>query len=211
MYAYEDSLLSKAQLTLGSMFDYAVGLCEIELEKFYFDFVNSVYSGKFEHGDSKVVAGMSGIELAREIMREGRESDKITEPRYPIPAGPEFWLGWSLAHYQWVKAIPFAKITENVSISMIYNMYSKYHEMDIRQFDDALDDLRVRSAKDSSLKRLRMYAGLSQRDLSTITDIPLRTIQQYEQREKDICKANVDYCVRLAKALHCDIEMLLEK
>ena len=210
MYAYDYNLFPKAQLSLASMFDYAVDLCEIPLDLFYTKFINSSYSEKFEHGDTKVVAGMSGIELAREIMYVSGMENRLMEPVYPIPVSNEFWLGWSLAHYQWVNALPFAKITENVPIRVIYDMYSKYHEMDIRQFDDALDEIRHRN-EESSLKRLRTYAGYSQSELAEITGIPLRTIQQYEQRSKDICKANVDYCIRLSKALHCDIEMLLER
>ena len=210
MYAYDYNLFPKAQLSLASMFDYAVDLCEIPLDDFYVKFINSEYSERFERGDSRVVAGMSGIELAREIMYESGDKGMIREPIYPIPASSEFWLGWSLAQYQWVNALSFEKITENVPISMIYNMYPKYHEMDIRQFDDALDEMR-RQNSESSLKRLRTYAGLSQNELAEITGIPLRTIQQYEQRSKDICKANVDYCIRLSKALHCDIEMLMER
>lgn len=211
MYAYDYNLFPKAQLSLASMFDYAVGRCEYELEDFYQKFTNSKYVERVEHGDSRVLAGMSGIELAMMIMMDAGDQSRILEPVYPVGTGNDFWLGWVLAQYQWVNALPFTKITEYVPIRMIHNMYSKYHEMDIRQFDDALDEMRSRNASQSSLKRLRTYAGLSQSELATLTEIPLRTIQQYESKGKDICKANVDYCIRLSKALHCDIEMLLER
>ena len=47
-------------------------------------------------------------------------------------------------------------------------------------------------------------------DLAILTDIPVRTIQQYEQRRKDINKVSLEYAYRLSKALMCDITQLME-
>jgi len=61
----------------------------------------------------------------------------------------------------------------------------------------------------SQLNRLRLYAGLTQKELSERTDIPLRTIQQYEQGQKDISHARADSIVKLAKALYCNVEEII--
>ena len=50
---------------------------------------------------------------------------------------------------------------------------------------------------------LQEQAGLSQRDLAEISGVPVRTIQQYEQQQKDIRKAAYETVCRLADALHC--------
>ena len=54
-----------------------------------------------------------------------------------------------------------------------------------------------------------MYAGLSQKELAEKTGIPLRTIQQYEQGQKDLTHASAESVVRLAKALYCGVEDII--
>ena len=83
--------------------------------------------------------------------------------------------------------------------------------MDIRQFCDRMNALYRASQPESNLKRLRSKAGLSQRELAEISGIPLRTIQQYEQRQKNINKAQAEYLVMLARALCCGVEDFIEK
>ena len=52
---------------------------------------------------------------------------------------------------------------------------------------------------------------LTQKELADASGVPIRTIQQYEQRQKDINKAQAKYLVMLARILCCDMEDLLEK
>ena len=52
--------------------------------------------------------------------------------------------------------------------------------------------------------------GMFQAVLAEVSGVPLRTLQQYEQRQKDIRKANVGYVHQLARALCCRIEDILE-
>ena len=152
---------------------------------------------------------MSGVELAFQLILEQDAEAILVEPEYSINRSPEYWLGWAIAYYQWYKNIAFDQITDKVSVCDIRLMYDKYHEMDIMQFVDALDDMRKDSHDLAMLKRLRMYAGLSQRQLAERTMIPVRTIQQYEQGQKDIQKASAEYIMRLAKELYCSPKDLL--
>lgn len=73
--------------------------------------------------------------------------------------------------------------------------------MDIRQFVDKMNELHHVARPESNLKRIRQKVGLSQRELANLSGIPVRTIQQYEQRKKDINKAQAEYIVILAKTL----------
>lgn len=75
-------------------------------------------------------------------------------------------------------------------------MYSPYHEMDIRQFCDRMSELYAERKTQSNLKRKRLAAGLSQSQLARLTDIPVRTLQQYEQGQKDINKARAAVACR---------------
>ena len=63
---------------------------------------------------------------------------------------------------------------------------------------------------DTNLKAIRLDAGLSQSELAEISDISVRTIQQYEQKQKNINAAKAETVVKLAKALNCTVEALME-
>lgn len=62
-----------------------------------------------------------------------------------------------------------------------------------------------------NLKKIRESRGLSQSQLAKASDVPLRTIQKYEINEVNInnCKAINVY--KMAKALRCKMEDLIEK
>lgn len=62
----------------------------------------------------------------------------------------------------------------------------------------------------TNLKRLREAAGLSQSQLAKAADLGLKGMQYYEQRIRDINKAQAGTLYRLAKVLNCSMEDLLE-
>ncbi len=62
----------------------------------------------------------------------------------------------------------------------------------------------------SRLKDRRKAYGLSQSELAYLADINVRLIQDYEQGHRDINGAAGIRLYRLAQALHCSIEDLLE-
>lgn len=64
---------------------------------------------------------------------------------------------------------------------------------------------------ETNLKRIRATKGYSQKQLAELSGVSLRSIQMYEQRRKDINKAQSDSLHRLAKALGCTMEDLLEE
>ena len=105
----------------------------------------------------------------------------------------------------------FAEIVRYVPIKDIAALYQPYHEMDIRQFVDKMNIMYKAAKPETNLKFLRQKAGLSQRDLADLSGVPVRTIQQYEQRQKNINKAQAEYLVVLAKVLCCEVEDLMEK
>lgn len=63
----------------------------------------------------------------------------------------------------------------------------------------------------SKLKAKRESAGLSQADLAEASGVSLRMIQYYEQGFKDINRAAVVTIKRLADALKCEIDELIEE
>ena len=64
---------------------------------------------------------------------------------------------------------------------------------------------------ETNLKRIRSTYGFTQAELAERSGVSLRSIQMYEQRNKNINKASVDTMYRLAKVLGCTMEDLIEK
>lgn len=66
------------------------------------------------------------------------------------------------------------------------------------------------TAKVSKLKLIRIKKGMKQAELSKLSGVPLKCIGNYEQLRRDISHARVDIVYRLARALDCSIEELIE-
>lgn len=62
----------------------------------------------------------------------------------------------------------------------------------------------------TNLKRARINAGLTQAQLAEISGLNLRTIQSLEQGYKNINHAAVENVLKLAKALNCEVQALIE-
>ena len=63
----------------------------------------------------------------------------------------------------------------------------------------------------TNLKLIRVMSGLSQAKLAETSGVNVRMIQHYEQGVKDINAAAALTVYRLAQALNCTVEDLLEK
>lgn len=90
-------------------------------------------------------------------------------------------------------------------------MYYTLHEADISKFVDIVDERIREYFKDTNLKRIRTAYGCTQAALAKQANVSLRSIQMYEQRQKDINKASVETLYRIAKVLGCNVEDLIEK
>ena len=207
IHAYDKVYLEKARTALGRMLDFAVYDLHLDLTEFWKQFLDSDVCKRFEQGDSSLLAGMSGIEMAYAVI--GDASERI-QPKPSMDRSEEYWLGWALAYYQWNTGIPFREIFDAEDIMKIKALYYPYHEMDIRHFCDLLDE-RYLSNRTTKLKQYRQRMGLSQSQLAEESGVPLRTIQQYEQRQKNINMARAECVIKLAKTLYCEPEELMEK
>lgn len=210
MHAYDKLYLEKARTSLGRMLDFAVYDLKYDLSNFFDLFIASGVADRFEHGDVTVLAGKSGVELAYMVLDETDAAYERLTPRFAAGRSEEYWTGWALAYYQWATSMRFADIIKAVPIEEIRALYSPYHEMDIRHFADRMNELCLSQRAETNLKRLRRLSGLSQRELAEKSGISLRTIQQFEQRQKNINKAQIDTLMPLSMALYCEVRDLLE-
>ena len=208
--AYHKVYLEKARNNLGRMLDFATYDLGYDPCTFFDLFINSGLAKGFEKGEFNLTVGMSGVELAYRVLELTNLQIEDPQPRYTADRSPEYWAGWALAYYQWETALSFLDILECVPLDDIIRMYSPYHEMDIRQFCDRMNELYREANPETRLKQIRQRAGMSQSELAEQSGVPVRTIQQYEQRQKNINKAKAEYLVMLARVLNCPAEELIE-
>ena len=210
-HAYSELYLDDAMKNLGDMMEYAVCDLGYEPDTFFGWFISSGIASKFEKGNPKYVAGMSGTELAEAVLTA---TNVVFEQKVPLrheDKGREYWAGWILAYYQWMTNRRFEDVVKDgLTVSKVFSMYI-LHEADESKFVDAANEIIDRNARDkkSKLHDIRKARGFTQKQLSEASGVALRMIQLYEQKQNDISKAQVTVVLNLAKALGCEVEDLL--
>ena len=211
IHAYQEIYLNKAQAALGDAFDYAVNTCCISGADFVKLFIVSSISKRMENGDPAYLAGKSGIEIAVDVILETTGKQPDTKPQEHFDRSAEYWIGWAVCYYQWYSARSFGDIFTVLSFDDLQSMYHTLHEADITKFASIADE-RVRDHfRHTNLKRIRTAYGCTQSELAMRSGVSLRSIQMYEQRNKDINKASAESLYRISKVLGCSMEDLLEK
>ena len=209
--AYQEIYLSKAQSVIGDAFDYAVNTCGIIGTDFVKLFIASSVSKRMENGEPAYLAGKSGIEIVREIVAETKGQELQIEPQEHFGRSKEYWIGWAIAYYQWYSGRKYSDIFKVLSFEDLQKMYYTLHEADITKFVDIVDSKIKEYFPETNLKRIRTAYGFTQAELAERSGVSLRSIQMYEQRNKNINKASADSMYSLAKALGCTMEDLIER
>ena len=209
--AYQETYLSKAQAALGDAFDYAINTCRISGADFIKLFTASSVSRRMENGEPAYLAGKSGIEIAADVLLESTGKQLEAEPQEHFGRSREYWIGWAVCYYQWFSARSYIDIFKVLSFDDLANMYYMLHEADITKFVDIADEKVREHFKGTNLKRIRSSYGCTQAELAKRSGVSLRSIQMYEQRNKDINKASADALYRISRVLGCSMESLLEK
>ena len=208
-HAYKEYFLDDAMETLGSAVEYAVLSLNIAGQEFLDLFLASGIAERFGQGDAMYLSGMSGIELAREVLTVcGKTIPSYTE-NSSCHYSPEYWVGWILAYYQWYCGKPFSMILPKLRYQSLRNLYGVLHEANPSKAASVFDELLSEQAE-TNLARYRKARGLSQSQLANASGLSLRSIQLYEQRQNDINNAQYNRLQALANTLGCKIEDLLE-
>lgn len=211
--AYDKSYVENARRTMAHMLDHAVYTFGMELREFYELFLISSFSKRFESGDCSVISGRSGWELAHMVLEETGHGIPavLSAGLHGSGRSPEYWSGWALAYFQWESGLSFSQIQRAMPVTEILSLYPAYHELDIRHFcDKAMEQITEADRAQTRLKYYRKKLGLSQSRLAEAAEIPVRTIQQYEQRRKNINHAQAEYLIRLSRVLGCSVAELAE-
>jgi len=210
MHAYAEEYLSDGMQNLGEAFDYAVHHCQLELDRFFGMFVSSGIAFQFGVSNPKYISGMSGTELALEVLQKSGMLTARAESWTAYDRTPEYWCGWVLAYYQWFTGRSFESIRESLTMQEVLALYPTLHEAPEEKFVDVVNRMIRDKHLATRLQARRKAVGLTQKDLSERAQVNLRTLQQYEMRAKNINKAAGETLRRLAQVLYCRIEDLLE-
>lgn len=207
---YSESQLHRFMDKMGDAFDYAINDCQIDGTEFVKMFVASTACRKIENGEACYISGKSGIEIAIECVYEITGKELAVELSEKFSRSAQYWCGWAVCYYQWWSSRRFADIFNAVSYDDMLGLYPTLHEASVEKIASVIDE-RIRAAyPETNLKRIRTAYGCSQRKLAEMSGVSLRSIQMYEQRNKDINKAHAESIYHLAKALGCALEDLLE-
>ena len=210
MHAYQETYLNSAMKNIGDMFDFAINDFGIPADDFSVMFTTSVVCRKIENGELKYLVGKSGIELAVEVIEEKTGLAPEPDADEMPDRTPDYWCGWALCYYQWLRAIPYRRLLAVLPYEDLRGLYPTLHEADLSKFAETMDKAIGRTGKETNLKRIRNAYGYSQSGLADKSGVSLRSIQMYEQRNKDINKGQSETLLRLARALGCSMEDLLE-
>ena len=201
---YQTDILSN----VASMFDLAVNNYDIDGDKFWDMFVISGLAEQIEKNNPKFSAGKSGEELLLEVLSlVGVKADKkITS--YYFGRSAEYWSGHIIAKSRILLNASFKEIHSSIRFFELQNMYKTLHEAPDEKTVEIIGN-RVCN-KIVKLKKYRDNLELSQSQLAEQSGVSIRTIQAYEQKEKDINKASVSILTALSEVLKCSISDLLE-
>lgn len=201
IHAYNEIYLDNAMETLAEMFSYAPDARQADV--LFQHFIMSGIAHQFGRGNPRYI-NMPSQALFNEVTRG---KIPLIQP-YSYGRSPEYWCGFVLAYYQWHTGLGFEQIGRRLPPSKIISMYNPLHEASMEKFVEVANNIVFQ--RETNLARYRKNANLTQKELSTLSNISLRAIQLYEQRRLDINMAPAVKLFQLSRILGCYIEDLLE-
>lgn len=209
-HAYDSRYLDDAMRSLGEAMEYVANSCHLDMDEFLKLFIGTGYAEQFGAGVPKFVSGLSGTELAMDILVKTGTVTECPPAQIEYAYPSRYWCGYILAYYQWYTGRSFKDIQKHISMNDIEKLYPALHEASEEKCADTLNHIMQRSNPTTRLQTQRKLCGYSQRELAEKVGVNLRTLQQYEIRAKDINKAAGATLLALSKALGCQMEDLLE-
>lgn len=187
---------------LGTLFQMS-NARHITISSFWDLFLNSSLPRSFERGYFELKICKSPRDIFNELVTEAIVG--VCDAKYDA-----YWLGSFIAAFQHKTNARYHDILRGIPESRIYDFCFEYRDHDEVDCFAAWTALHREFNPETNLKRLRRECCLTQHELSVLSGIPIRTIQQYEQRQKDINKAQSICLLSLATVLGCDMRSLME-
>lgn len=224
MGAYNKILLDEVKNNFGAMLDCGINALGFESKAFYNMFLTSKMSKRINSGDCYIISTLGGVELAELIVNHAMNNSRYVHVKRASDSefntrlnnaivhkeSKEYWAGSVIAEYAWEKNMSYQELNRYIGIEEVVSLYDSFGDVDYLMVSIRIDEMIKGKKTISNLKVRREKVGLSQRDLANATGIPVRTIQQYEQRQKRINKASAEYLVKMSTVLKCDVRDIME-
>jgi DNA-binding XRE family transcriptional regulator len=207
IYAYERDILDYVAGNVGSMLQTATRVYHYPAHDFLYQFCSSKVARGVEDASPKYLVGMSGVELFWQVIheKEGREANSC--PWAPLGYTLDYWIGWTLARYQWHSGRPFHQILAAISYDDFAALYPTLHEAPDEKSYEVLDGWFAR--RPSPVLTLRKQRGLTQLELAQRSGVATSTLRALEQNKTDPHCARYSTLHSLAQVLRVNIEDLL--
>lgn len=203
-----DLYAADIESNISYMFDLAVNNYGIDGDSFWDMFTVSGIAEQIEKRNPKFTAGKSGEELLLEVLERVNYRAEKEEKPFVFGRSAEYWCGYIIAVSHLLLGKSFKELHSLIRFTELQNMYKTLHEAPDEKTVEIIGKRALN--KPAKLKSRRENIALSQADLAEKSGVSKRTIQAYEQREKDINKASVEIASKLAAALSCSIDDLME-
>ena len=93
IHAYDEQYLDDAMRNLGEAFDFVRNICQVDLDDFLSMMIATEIAGLFERGVPKYVSGMSGTELAMEVLRKSGMAVENATVQTEYSYSAAYWTG----------------------------------------------------------------------------------------------------------------------
>ncbi len=210
--AYDKKELPQVISTLGKALEFAEKCLPEGAAGFYRRFANSSVAATCTGPDAHPEIGGSAIELVLDV-NEDASIDTLLMNEKRLSKQETRRLRWEaelLCRYQWETGLPFPAVFRTLSPERLRALHADYAELPPAEVVQKISVPETHESTTTSLARIRRERGLSQAGLAKASGVTLRSIQQYEQRKKDISHAQARSVLALAQALSCTMEELLE-
>ena len=193
----------------GFCMSFACKYLGFKANEFFKLFASSIISVEYVNANPKYVYGMSGVELAYEVLIDlGFDPKNIND--YSIEKDSNYWVGRVIAYIQYVNKYSYKYLAEIINLDLLLEKYDELAGEGLGYINEYVFKNLVSSNSKSRLQERRKAVNLSQSELAQKADINIRTLQQYEIKGKNINNASITSVMKLAQALGCDIDDILE-
>lgn len=210
--AYNEKELPQVISTLGKAFEFAEKCLPEGAAGFYRRFANSSVAATCTGPDAHPEIGGSAIELVLDVNEDASiDTLLMNEKRLSKQeTGRLRWEAELLCRYQWETGLPFPAVLRTLTEERLRELHADYAELQPEEVVQKISVPETQEDSATNLARIRREHGLSQAGLAEASGVSLRSIQQYEQKKKDISHAQARSVYALAQALDCTMEELLE-
>ena len=193
----------------GICMSFACKYLGFQANEFFKLFASSKISIEYAKANPKYIYGMSGVELAYEILIDlGFDPKNVND--YELDKDINFWAGRILAYIQYMHNYDFKFLAEIINVNLLLDHFEELSNQTLSSTDEYIFKNLVSQDSKSRLQSRRKIVELSQTELAEKANINVRTLQQYEIKSKNINNASITNVMKLAEALGCKAEDILE-